>query len=211
MTNANEICNSTDSNQSGLELAHIPRIADDFDRWIKLADHYAKRHDERRNYEWKITLGFWAAILATMHQKIVPEKIAMEYWVIAFLFFAIVWVYGTWFRNNEDMQRQFYCLDTAVGLDTEKDLDGSLRINPFTQKMSMLNPNLIYKCITSWSRIFQIGVTGGIIMLASGQSTQKFFIKLPVFYSGIWLVVGFVLGVALSVWRYRKMEISSKA
>ena len=43
------------------------KAKDRFDACCKLAEYWSGRHDARREYEWKVALGFWAVILAAVH------------------------------------------------------------------------------------------------------------------------------------------------
>jgi hypothetical protein len=81
---------------------------------IKLSDIGAARWNRRRDVEWKITLGFWAAILATakfLHEASVPVKGCWAYGVAAALLlvvYALVWLRGMWAANESDKKWEFH-------------------------------------------------------------------------------------------------------
>ena len=147
---------------------HDPSLAGDFDKWMKLAEFYSKRHDERRSYEWKITLGFWAVIFATLFKEIVnTPRIPFVYWPIALAFFTVFWTYFTWFRNKEDILRQQYAERMATTTNDRGDFAGE--INPFTVRKRPWDPRLIREFMLNWARLFQIGTTAGIMWMAWGK------------------------------------------
>ena len=168
------------------------QLAGDFDRWIQLAQFYAKRHDERRNYEWKIILGFWAAIFGTVYKGFDFPEMPYSYWPVVFAFFVVFWLYGTWFANREDKKRHEFAIRSATCTqDSEfRDSDGR---NPFTDREYRGNVRVIREFLRDWARVFQLVATGGLMWLAWGTPTRDSVI-LAVLVAAISFPVGYEVG-----------------
>lgn len=132
----------------------------DFEKWMRLADYFAQRHDARRGYEWKIVLGFWAAIFATLYGEFKLVSIPVEWWIIAWLAFAYFWVWGTRDRNWYDIKCARYAIDMATNVGDEKP-------SPFAEGNSNLEKAPVREFLVDWSRQFQLVATAGIMALAS--------------------------------------------
>lgn len=83
-----------------------------FEACIELAKFSAQRHDARREYEWKVTLGFWALTVAGIATR--PEwPISVPWWIApalslsAFLIYVRGWLYPLWAANEHDKARYF--------------------------------------------------------------------------------------------------------
>ena len=50
---------------------------DRFDACVKLAEMSAQRHDARRQYEWKVSLGLWLALLAVVLLQVFASRSLM--------------------------------------------------------------------------------------------------------------------------------------
>lgn len=91
---------------------------DRFDALMELADFRFKRVTNRRQFEWKVTVGIWAVLAAgivsskaqsqplTQHQLIFP--------LIALVFgHAFLWVGSHWVRSTADLKFAFYYAERA--------------------------------------------------------------------------------------------------
>src|SRR3990172_3969136 len=68
---------------------------------MRLAEFAATRHDGRREYEWKVTLGLWGAIIAaiaTFRGESLPSWLGP----LTLLIFSFVWLRGVWVANEKD-------------------------------------------------------------------------------------------------------------
>ena len=125
----------------------------------------ASRWDRRRSYEWKLTLGLWAGVLAAA--KFLSD--AQMSWgtggvagLIAFAFalfllYVIVWIPGIWAANQSDKDWEFHFRKQAATLlrdpnhkvgEPPKRVDRSFR-----------------KC-WDWSMTFQAGITFVVLSAA---------------------------------------------
>ena len=83
-----------------------------FDACIKLSEYGVKNFSERRKYEWKIALAFWALLVgAITFLKLNPmpevkHNVFMElslFTVIVLVFgFSFLWLRGIWVANKND-------------------------------------------------------------------------------------------------------------
>ena len=170
---------------------HLP---EDFGEWMQLADFYAKRHDQRRNFEWKITLGFWAAIFGSSYKHFSLHNFAFEYWPLALLFFTAFWLYGTWFANHQDKKKWVFAIRSATCTtsDGSREKDGR---NPFTTKESCWSLDAIGEFLLDWARLFQILATASIMWIAWGTPSCKWGdVVLATVVVAIPFVIGLVVG-----------------
>ena len=89
-----------------------------FDACIQEADFWTGRHDQRRQFEWKVTLGLWALILSGIAYR---EKLGTRpWWVwvlvasVSFLLYYRFWLYPLWRRNQQDRQQGFHYANQGV-------------------------------------------------------------------------------------------------
>lgn len=80
-----------------------------FDALMTLADFRLKRAFDRRQHEWKVTLGVWAllasAIVHPLHGPIVIIIIAAAIVTSAHLF---LWIRPHWVRSTKDLKMAFW-------------------------------------------------------------------------------------------------------
>ncbi len=87
------------------------RRKDQFDAYIAQADFAWRSFDTRRAYEWKITLGLWAAIGgAIVFVKDISDISISVWWtgigaLIIGLTYVTQWLVPLWRRNAEDKKR----------------------------------------------------------------------------------------------------------
>lgn len=86
-----------------------------FDAYVKLAEFWVSRHDARREYEWKVSLGVWGVLVAAIHysadaKRIFPSSLCVLTLtlIIAFLFFWLTWLFPLWKRNHSDKEKGFH-------------------------------------------------------------------------------------------------------
>lgn len=95
-----------------------------FNACMQLANFGAGRHDNRRKYEWKITISRWALIVAAIaNQKGIPDPIQLPFVekrislgvlaVAIILALAFLWLRGVWVANERDKRLAFYFRDQA--------------------------------------------------------------------------------------------------
>jgi hypothetical protein len=94
---------------------------DRFDACYKLAEFWSGRHDARREYEWKVALGFWAVIVAAVHYAgdirgtIVWNRChTMIGVVVIWGVYCTFWLFPLWSRNKQDTKQSFFYLEQAT-------------------------------------------------------------------------------------------------
>ena len=129
-----------------------------FEAYIKLAEFGASRHDGRREYEWKVTLGLWAAIvagIATFRGQPLP------WWVgpLTILMYGFLWLRGIWVSNEKDKRLSLYYRQQA-----EKILGhGPDIIRPLVE---MGRWQWVFGFLGDWSMLFQLATTAVLLRLA---------------------------------------------
>lgn len=140
-----------------------------FDRFTKLAELAAKRFDTRREFEWKIILGFWAAIMAAVYKtETLPSVGVCRLLIVAaivILCFILTWIRGVWIANQNDKRRYEYYFakaETAAGEQNSS--------NPSTARLTNADKLLF---ILDWNSQFQILVTTALVALFVFGSATK--------------------------------------
>jgi hypothetical protein len=93
--------------------AHLPVQSDinKVDQYTKLAEFYIARFDGRREFEWKVTLGLWGAILGSI--AILGDTITqLPVWVLCIfaalvIFGHLLWLHYNWRANRIDKDQAF--------------------------------------------------------------------------------------------------------
>jgi hypothetical protein len=83
-----------------------------FERYMRLAEHCSARHDERRNYEWKISFGYWGILLAGI-VEIERTGATVSLAVVSAAAYLFLWLPGLWFANERDKRQAFRYRDVA--------------------------------------------------------------------------------------------------
>jgi hypothetical protein len=121
---------------------------DQFDAFMKLADFRMKVRMERRQLQWRVSLGLWIALAAGMI-AFKNAQIHVSLWLLApflavvVLGHAVLWVFGNWWRNERDAVQAYRMIAQAEALlDVEyhptprfwekqvKRMEGMLRLEP---------------------------------------------------------------------------------
>lgn len=124
---------------------------------VELLKWATERFDKRRSYEWKITLGFWAAIMAIAYKGVF---VPLSAWAVALAFFSAFWVRGVRVANEND----------KLLIDYYREL---LRNGTYRQITVPAEPPKIersqrkwWSSAFDWNGCFQMGATAGIMVLA---------------------------------------------
>jgi hypothetical protein len=130
-----------------------------FDSCIKLAEFGAARHDGRREYEWKVTLGLWGAIvagIATVRGQPLPGWVGYA----TVLAFSFLWLRGIWVANEKDKRLSIHYREQAEAVLRE---DGQ-KVAEF--KLALPWYKQLFGFLLDWSMVFQIATTAGLVLLA---------------------------------------------
>jgi hypothetical protein len=91
-----------------------------FDALMSLADFRLRRIFNRRDYEWKVTLGIWALLAAGIAapwilQPLHPWMIMLGVPAIAVGHIAF-WIYDHWDKSEKDWKLAFFYAESAEAL-----------------------------------------------------------------------------------------------
>ena len=150
---------------------------------IKLAESSSKRHDARREYEWKLTIALWTVILAAIvyiRKEALPAP-SLEFWLLAWFIHGFFWLRGLWVANNMDKnkslhfrkqaERLLYCPAESlepIPEDTENPFDLAKRHWQEGRRHESFKKGLEWSCgfIPDWSLGFQFLTTLFLVLLA---------------------------------------------
>ena len=141
---------------------------DKFDACMTLAEYAAKNFHKRREFEWKVTLGSWALLVATIafvqQNPQGPVATAVPSWsvflsVIAFAFF---WLRATWVANDNDKSLAHHFLYAAEAMLHDPPLQTLGKRPP---KLKIWNAKWWFGFLTDWSPWFQLITTGFLATL----------------------------------------------
>jgi hypothetical protein len=130
-----------------------------FEACMRLAEFSATRHDGRRDYEWKVTLGLWAALVAGI-AKFRGETLPTLLGPLSVLSYAFIWLRGIWVANETDKQLSRHYRSQA-----EKVL-----VAP-THSIAARKVRIPWYCwsfgfLFDWSMLFQLIATVALVLLA---------------------------------------------
>jgi hypothetical protein len=91
-----------------------------FDALMKLSDFRFQRWQDRRKYEWRISIGLWALIAAWIYYAEIartspPPVVTVVLMLVVFMLHAW-WVRINWISNLKDINHAFYYSDHARNL-----------------------------------------------------------------------------------------------
>lgn len=128
-----------------------------FDACAKLADLAAERHNSRRDYEWKVSLGLWGALLASA--TIIHTSLPLWSPFALTACYVVSWLIPLWRSNANDKSRFDHFFSQGVKLLTSG--VHVIEIEPPRRK----GWALIRGYFKDWSMWFQTLVTWVIAML----------------------------------------------
>lgn len=90
---------------------------DRFDALMQLANFRRERQANRRQHEWKVTVGLWALLAAGIHS---PPDINALLLAVGLLFLvwahAVLWVHWHWIHSKRDGDLAFFFAEHAEKL-----------------------------------------------------------------------------------------------
>jgi hypothetical protein len=86
-----------------------------FDALMSLADFRLRRAFNRRDYEWKVTLGVWALFAAAIGHPLPREDTTAVIWIVMIICVAhiLLWVRHHWDRSTIDLRMAFWFAEIA--------------------------------------------------------------------------------------------------
>jgi hypothetical protein len=94
---------------------------DQFDAFMRLADFRMNVRKERRQLQWRVSLGLWIALAAGMiafanREVRLPEIILALFLIAVVVGHAYLWVVGNWWRNERDAKKAYSMIAKAKDL-----------------------------------------------------------------------------------------------
>jgi hypothetical protein len=140
---------------------------DRFDSCIKLAEFWAGRFDARREYEWKISLGFWGVLVAAIHYRseilqVLPKSsflLALTL-ILVFLLFLGVWLFPLWKRHYTDKKQEFHYLEQGERLFADPNHNTMAADFKKLQSEATLG-----KFLMDWAMLFHSGTTLALLLV----------------------------------------------
>jgi hypothetical protein len=127
----------------------------------KLAEFYAGRHDGRRDAEWKVSLGLWAAIVGAIA---VLRGNTLRPWIlpVVTIAYTVFWIRGVWVANTIDKNKAFHFIDQAQKLVR----DPSHTVAEAPPRITFRNPIWWYGFLFNWASLFQVLATVILLFIA---------------------------------------------
>jgi hypothetical protein len=136
-----------------------------FEACLKLAEHAQKNFHTRREFEWKVTLAYWAllvaAIASTLHAPIemakLPHSATLFGVWISVLLYAFFWLRGTWVASQNDKLRADHFFNEAEQMihSDEKPRHGPPKVTRYSCEWC-------FGFLGDWAPIFQLMTSIGL-------------------------------------------------
>ncbi len=136
---------------------------DKLEALIELAKLSSSRHDERRKYEWQVSLAFWALIIGAivkkndLHLSCIDSRIGF---LIGSLY-ALLWLRGVWVANNNDKRSSDHFRNQALTI-MQNPMSS---ITPPPDKIKRCSFKYWFGFLCDWAMIFHFIVTVTLIVL----------------------------------------------
>jgi hypothetical protein len=136
-----------------------------FDACMEIAKYGSNNFHGRRNFEWKVTLGYWALLAAAVaFVKQNPTWIEQRPYLLWFapisvLGFIVFWLRGIWVANANDK-----ALGNHFLFEAEKIIHNPDHM-PETHPAKITGCRLFIGFLKDWSAWFQIITTGFLALI----------------------------------------------
>jgi hypothetical protein len=89
-----------------------------FDALMRLSDFRFQRWQDRRKYEWQVSLGLWTLMAAAIYYQITLSSAPLPYWLAVLIVVVVVPTHAYWVlfnldSNLKDINCAFYYWDHA--------------------------------------------------------------------------------------------------
>ena len=130
---------------------------------IELAKLSASRHDERRKYEWRVSLAFWALIVGAILKKSALNLQNVQPWVgiVACILYSFIWLRGVWIANDIDKMLVFHFRDEAI----KRLKNGNAELSDIPAKTSPKSLKFWLGFLLDWAMLFHVLVTGTLVFV----------------------------------------------
>jgi len=134
-----------------------------FDAYMKMAEFGWKSFDGRRQFEWKVTLGFWGLLVTTAVFALKlkePDSLETIAWLkclvpISVLLHAFVWQRGVWVANRNDKAIAEHFLKAADSVVR----DPGFVTDAMPSKLEWKSLKWGFGFLGDWAQLFQVLAT----------------------------------------------------
>jgi len=134
---------------------------DRVEAYLRLAELSEKLFDGRRQYEWKVTLGFWALLAAAinLHPK---TPLPPLLYVAVSLAFGFVWLRGVFVAHENDKRMMYFYRDAAQALLR----DPTSEVGKPKDRISLLTCEWWLGFLFSWGTFFEFATSVLLVWIA---------------------------------------------
>lgn len=129
------------------------------DSCMSLANSSADSFDRRRQYEWKMTIAYWAVIVASFNPSFKTLDVDDNVWWLSAVIFVVIWLRGVWIAHHNDKDRYEYFREAAEKLLS----DPQMEVRPFDRKIKPYSLRGLFGFLWNWSIFWQALVTIGLV------------------------------------------------
>jgi len=144
----------------------------DADTLVEIAKLAASRHDQRRQYEWKVSFGFWALLVGALIEgrTIFPNASAYPVATIVIgclvvLMYAFMWLRRVWIANYNDKTLSDCFREQA----TLKLIDSKYVIVIPPKMLTSESCKFWFGFLLDWAMQFHLFVTSALVFLVCAK------------------------------------------
>ncbi len=129
---------------------------------LKLAELWSARHDQRRKYEYGVSLGLSAALLiAASRQDIEFGDVAWWIWAVFAIGFIFLWIRGTWVANYDDKSKAKHYFQIADDMIAGR----AVNLNDCPNDLPKSDLKWWFGFLADWSNLFQtVAIIAAIVI-----------------------------------------------
>ena len=127
---------------------------DRVEAYLQLTELSRRLFDGRRQYEWKVTLGFWALLAAAIKLHPKPPLPGLLYLAVPLLF-GFVWIRGVYVANENDKKMMDFYRDAAQALLS----DPSYAVGKPEDKIPLMTCKWWLGFLFSWGTFFEFATS----------------------------------------------------
>jgi len=140
-------------------------MSDKANSLIELAKLAASRHDERRKYEWKISLAFWGLLIAAIFKKNIFSTYSNCICIIIgagiILVYAFLWLRSVWVANQNDKNESRYYIKQALSALKDENFKP---LQP-PEKIKTCSLEFWFGFLYDWAMLFHLVVTIVVVVI----------------------------------------------
>lgn len=128
---------------------------------LRLAELSARLFEGRRQYEWKVTLGFWALIVAAI-KYLEGKRLPLCVYLVVPVVFGFVWLRGVYVAHENDKRTMYFYREASH----ELLLNPSYVVHKPEVMIRPLTPEWWIGFLFSWATFFEFATSVLLIWIA---------------------------------------------